>query len=288
MSSTINLLPCPFCNNAEIAINNENPKDNSGGYFIECPGCGASTSLRFACGDDPTSLLAEQWNRRATSHCLHQIQEPAAAEQAAWHAGLDEGRSQAAPAAVAVPDGWQLVPMEGTEEMARAFRAETTPALFYMTTIQCADFEERYRAMLGAAPALAATPASAAPYWDGKLPAGLQRALNELRTDCKTDAVNSLEFEVRSVFEGMHTSLATVKRMYHAAQERLELIDAAQPDPFAAAAPVVLPEPDFTQRHEDVCGDEVGPPVGYYSADTVRALVAGVSAPAAPPSLAAR
>ena len=81
MSSTINLLPCPFCNNAEIAINNENPKDNSGGYFIECPGCGASTSLRFACGDDPTSLLAEQWNRRATSHCLHQIQEPAAGLQ---------------------------------------------------------------------------------------------------------------------------------------------------------------------------------------------------------------
>jgi len=36
--------------------------------------------------------------------CLHQIQEPAAAEQAAWHAGLDEGRAQEAPAAVAVPD----------------------------------------------------------------------------------------------------------------------------------------------------------------------------------------
>lgn len=28
--------------------------------------------------------------------CLHQIQEPSAAEQAAWHAGLDEGRAQAA------------------------------------------------------------------------------------------------------------------------------------------------------------------------------------------------
>ena len=49
-----------------------------------------------------------------TKPCLHQIQEPAAAEQAAWHAGLDEGlaqatgsvsnaTSQAAPAAVAVP-----------------------------------------------------------------------------------------------------------------------------------------------------------------------------------------
>ncbi|KGH24264.1 hypothetical protein [Comamonas testosteroni] len=51
----------------------------------------------------------------ARGQCLHQIQEPAAAEQAAWHAGLDEGRAQAtgsvssatleaAPAAVAAPD----------------------------------------------------------------------------------------------------------------------------------------------------------------------------------------
>ena len=32
----------------------------------------------------------------ARGQCLHQIQEPAAAEQAAWHAGLDEGRAQAA------------------------------------------------------------------------------------------------------------------------------------------------------------------------------------------------
>lgn len=31
----------------------------------------------------------------APGQCLHQIQEPAAAEQAAWHAGLDEGRAQA-------------------------------------------------------------------------------------------------------------------------------------------------------------------------------------------------
>ena len=78
MSSTIKLLPCPFCSNAEIAIKNKNPKDNSGGYFIECPGCGASTALRFACGDDPTPILTEAWNRRTTSHCLHQIQEPEA------------------------------------------------------------------------------------------------------------------------------------------------------------------------------------------------------------------
>lgn len=37
---------------------------------------------------------------------------------------------------------------------------------------------------------------------------------------------------------------------------------------------LVLPEPDFLQRHEDVCGDEVGPPTAFYTADTVRALLA--------------
>ena len=40
----------------------------------------------------------------ATKPCLHQIQVPAAAEQAAWHAGLDEGLAQASPTAVAVAD----------------------------------------------------------------------------------------------------------------------------------------------------------------------------------------
>lgn len=77
--STTKLLPCPFCGNTDITINNENPKDSSGGYFIACAGCGASTNLRFACGDDPIPLLAEQWNRRAT---------------------------------VAVPDGRKLVPVQ--------------------------------------------------------------------------------------------------------------------------------------------------------------------------------
>ena len=49
-------------------------------------------------------VLGYQAALAARSTCLHQIQEPAAAEQAAWHAGLDEGRAQAAPAAVAVRD----------------------------------------------------------------------------------------------------------------------------------------------------------------------------------------
>ena len=91
------------------------------------------------------------------------------------------------------------------------------------------EIQTKLRALLAGVSA----PAAQA-VWDGKLPESLQRALNELRIDCKTDAVSSLEFEVRSVFEGMHTSLTTVKRMYHAAQKRLDSTDAAQPDPFAA------------------------------------------------------
>ena len=90
----------------------------------------------------PSEVLALASVREALAMpmplCLHQIQEPAAAEQAAWHAGLDEGRaqatgsvsnatSQAAPAAVnpsetpnsstiAVPSGWKLVPDDATPE----------------------------------------------------------------------------------------------------------------------------------------------------------------------------
>ena len=58
------LLPCPFCG-ASAAVQNESPADNSGGYFVECKSCGASTNLRYACGDDPVPLLVEQWNARA-------------------------------------------------------------------------------------------------------------------------------------------------------------------------------------------------------------------------------
>lgn len=59
------LLPCPFCGNAKnIAMVNEK-HDHSGGYFIACPECGASTIMRYAMGDDPKPLLIESWNRRA-------------------------------------------------------------------------------------------------------------------------------------------------------------------------------------------------------------------------------
>lgn len=61
------LLPCPFCGNAKnIAVVNEK-HDHSGGYYIACPVCNASTGIRFACGEDPAPLLIEHWNRRAPS-----------------------------------------------------------------------------------------------------------------------------------------------------------------------------------------------------------------------------
>ena len=121
MNNAINMLPCPMCGCSSINVKNEQPTDNSGGYFIECPDCGISTSLRYACGDDPIPLLAEQWNRRATAQCLHQIAEPAptesvlidgtdyvvhaevAAELLRLHIEL-----KTAPQAVqpAVPEGW--------------------------------------------------------------------------------------------------------------------------------------------------------------------------------------
>lgn len=62
------LLRCPFCDAAaaEGCIEDGDSLDN-GGHFIQCTeaACGATTSLRFACGDDPKPLLREQWNRRA-------------------------------------------------------------------------------------------------------------------------------------------------------------------------------------------------------------------------------
>lgn len=72
----------------------------------------------------PSEVLALAIVREALAKpvtCLHQIQEPTAAEQAAWQAGMDEGRAQAEPAAVAVPDNWKLVPVDLTPDMKREF-----------------------------------------------------------------------------------------------------------------------------------------------------------------------
>ena len=81
------------------------------------------------------------------------------------------------------------------------------------------------------------------PVWDGKLHESLQRSLNALRLECPPELVNDCEFEVRKSFEALSTSLTTAKRMYGAARDRLEAIDASQPDPFAerVAQPAVEP-----------------------------------------------
>ena len=72
------LLPCPFCgNDKNTEIANER-HDHSGGYFIDCPECHASTGLRFALGDDPRPLIIEQWNRRAALAQQAEPQEPVA------------------------------------------------------------------------------------------------------------------------------------------------------------------------------------------------------------------
>ncbi len=91
---------------------------------------------------------------RAGTHkpvqALHQIQEPAAAEQAAWHAGLDEGRAQAAPAAVAVPE---------LQDMLRELRVQISAITVQLP--QSVDCSGVWMAHDKMSAALAATPAAA-------------------------------------------------------------------------------------------------------------------------------
>ena len=109
------------------------------------------------------------------AQCLHQIQEPAAAEQAAWHAGLDEGWAQAAqpssvsnaetpqaaPAAVAVPDELKAL---SRLEAACDIRAKLTTPEAYKAIAACKGMmpalEELDEARRQARAALAATPAA--------------------------------------------------------------------------------------------------------------------------------
>ncbi|AXF52918.1 MAG: restriction alleviation protein [Bacteriophage sp.] len=105
------LLPCPFCGGDPELV------DNRVEWFVRCSNCKPFATVIYGnsarhidhCETDEDSAKAVQevdwgalkqsaidaWNRRAPSNCLHQIQEPSSAEQAAWHAGLDEGRAQA-------------------------------------------------------------------------------------------------------------------------------------------------------------------------------------------------
>jgi hypothetical protein len=194
------------------------------------------TMSQFASKDD---LLAAQAAR---------IAELESQLEAIGAGGVEPLRKQvAAPQAVqpAVPDGWQMVPAKPTEAMVGAIMSEgevdavagLAPELRPIL-LERAGIAARYTAMLAAAPAHPAegVPAQAS-EWDGKLPERLQSVLNALRLELPAAVVNDVEFEVRSHYEAMHTSISTLRRMYGAARDRLEAIDAAQPDPFAATQP---------------------------------------------------
>lgn len=114
------ILPCPFCGQqpTEYAIEPHTHvlqfaggkmPDHQGSHVIECAcGCGMIEATREA--------VAAVWNRRPT------------------------------PAAVAVPDGYALVPVNPTAEMCKAANWSSSN-------------RQRWADMLAAAPALAATPA---------------------------------------------------------------------------------------------------------------------------------
>lgn len=60
--------------------------------------------------------------------------------------------AEAQPQAAQVPEGYALVPVEPTAAMRAVFRAEAGSATYFThTSLQCADFDSRYRAMLAAA-----------------------------------------------------------------------------------------------------------------------------------------
>jgi len=94
----------------------------------------------------------------ATKPCLLQIQEPSSAEQAAWHAGLDEGRAQAVPAAVAVPDG-----IAAFEKLLDASMAALTDRSSAKEHVQIWDDAHDVLEAWKARATLAATPAAAVP-----------------------------------------------------------------------------------------------------------------------------
>lgn len=64
----------------------------------------------------------------AAGRCLHQIQEPAPSMSMYASKADYEAATQAAPAAVAVPEGWKLVPEVPTDEMIRAMRRQRSGA----------------------------------------------------------------------------------------------------------------------------------------------------------------
>lgn len=94
-------------------------------------------------------------------------------------------------------------------------------------------------ARIAAAPITQAAPQPAELVWDGRLSDTMQKALDALYLECPHEVARDVAFHVRRECEAIYTSYITVKRMYHAARDKLEALEAAQPqpDPFAAPQP---------------------------------------------------
>lgn len=173
------LLPCPFCGREAMMSHSRDGEVCN----VRCAGWSVGNCLGAGPNCYTEADAAAGWNRRApveqaaralpargvdpmldtpagmepVGYMIDWPDEPELGHYFAEKAN-DGARSQALHTATQVqamgrvPPGWQAVPVEPTEEMARAFRADDAPHYFVMTTLRCADFGERYRAALAAAP----------------------------------------------------------------------------------------------------------------------------------------
>ena len=239
----------------------------------------------------------------ARGQCLHQIQEPAAAEQAAWHAGLDEGRVQAAPAAVAVPDAARDAEKLLRAEAARLERIYSGHGnKWYGFSNEKAAHIEHLRV----ADALAATSAAAPAAVAGSAPCTFMTedrarewAWNKVREEVGTNgwtAGDSSNFYGFYLWGWNYRAQYELQRTATRSAVIQEILSAAP----ATAAPVVLPEPALhvsggqLERHcdpEDKNGGRYIPArktaaglftTPLYTEQQVRALLAQAATAAAP------
>lgn len=179
-------------------------------------------------------LTMEQWRYPEAAPQAVQAAVPEAIEQMA----VD--RYKVVPSHESMFHRWAVVAGNGTQQL---YIGREVECLNMARKFAGAFLDGAFVAMQNVTPAHPAegVPAQAS-EWDGKLPERLQSVLNALRLELPAAVVNDVEFEVRSHYEAMHTSLSTSRRMYGAARDRLEAIDAAQPDPFAATQPAAQPK----------------------------------------------
>lgn len=137
MSET-ELKPCPFCGAAPKTI--ERPDNIDGTEFVYVVVC--------YCGG-----YAATAHKMARRKALEQAKKDAIAE---WNTRAALAAASAQP--VAVPDGWQMVPVDPTKEMkAAAVKFANGPAVYKAVAAAALEIEEgiygeAYEAMLAAAP----------------------------------------------------------------------------------------------------------------------------------------